>query len=869
MKKDEKDKVPKLANWLLSKFVKDQFHEEFLGDLQELYQDRISTRNKFKARFMYWVDALHLLLGFIFLKGFKNRNPIMFKHNLIVSLRNLKRRSFYTGINIAGMTIGMTCFMLIALYIQYELSYDVQHEKADQIYRVAQIQEGNDFRGTDRFALAPMPLAPTLKAEFPEVQAATTLQVREALLSNEEQVFYERGLFSDEYVFDVFTYPIKEGVGKEALEDPNAIILTESLAKKYFGEESPIGKTLLFENDRLLTIKGIVEDMPKNQHFTFDYITSFKNLPWYQNDIGAWNSNNYRAYVVLPEGYDYKELEAKLPLLDHKYLKNKFHGAQIKPIFFLQPLKEIHLHSQINFEISANSDVRYIYLSTSIAFIILLLASINYMNLTTAGSAKRVKEVGTRKVLGAKRGQLVSQFMAESILITLFSFGMAIGLAYLLLPAFNQLMNQQIPFTLGSNRIVLLGMLSAAVLLGGLSGLYPALLSSVITPVNALKGGWFKNRKDGAFLSNTLVVGQFTAVIVLAIGSLVIYQQLQYIQNKKLGYNRDQVIYVPYRQVDFYEKTAIIRTELLKHPQLEKVSFAANMLLNVSSARPVNNWEGNNNEQSIRFFRNYIDYDFIDLVEIALVEGRNFSPEHPTDSTGIILNESAVKAMGWESAVGKAFNGRQVIGVVKDFHFQPFDLTIEPLYLVLRTKDDSFYYGNIVIKAKMDDLDNTVAHIHKTLKSILPQIPIEHRIMDESYDQLYRSEKRIGTVLNIFTLIALFIACMGLFGLVSHNILQRTKEIGIRKVLGASISNIVSIISKDFLKLVMLSVVIAVPIAWWIMSKWLQDFAYRIDMDWWLFALIGLLAIGVAFLTVSTQAIKAAVANPVDSLKEE
>ncbi len=852
-------------------FCRPDYVEDLEGDLRERFGKRLEEQGTGSAKRLFILDVLRL-----FRPGLIRSFPVtlnifdrdMFKNYLKIGFRNLLKHRVFTLINIGGMTIGMICFILISLYIQYELSYDEHHEKGDRIYRVSQIQKGNNFRGTDRFALAPMPLVPALKELFPEVQSATTLQVYDALFTLEEQTFYERGLFADEHLFEVFTYPIKEGIGKEALRDPDAVILTESLAKKYFGKESPIGKTLHFENERPLTVKGVVADTPKNQHFDFDYITSFQNLPWYQDDLGRWGSNNYRAYIVLPEGYKYKELEAKFGMLD-THLETAYKRSSFKPKFFLQPLRDIHLRSQINFEISANSDIRYIYFSASIALVILLLASINYMNLASARSAGRSKEVGMRKVLGAKRIQLVNQFMVESIFITFFSFGLAIGLVYFLLPVFNQLIDQQISFDLKGNRTVFGIMLSIAIVLGGLSGLYPAILSSAITPIKALKGGWFKKGRESTFLRNILVVGQFTAAIVLAIASVVIYKQLDYIQNKKLGYTRDQVIYVPYRQADFYERKDALKAELMAHPQIEKISFASSLPLNMGSQGIVDKWEGKGDQEKLWIYRNYIDYDFIDLFEMSLVEGRNYSPEYPTDSTAsIILNESAVNALGWESAIGKTFDDKQVIGVVKDFHFQPFDLAIEPLFLALGNKRRSAY-GNIVIKTTMKDWDNSLAHIQRTLKAFLPQIPIEHRFMDESYNQLYQSEKRFGEFFTIFTGIALFIACIGLFGLVTHNILLRTKEIGIRKVLGASTTNIVSLISKGFLRLVLVSAIIAVPIAGLGMGRWLQDFAYRIHLDWWIFLSAGLLALGIAFLTVSTQTIKAANKNPVNTLREE
>ena len=855
--------------WILAFFrwfCRPEYLEDLEGDLRERFVKRLGERGIHRAKWLFTTDVLRLFRPGL-IRSFPRTLNIfdrdMFKNHLKIGCRNLLKHRVFTLINIGGMTIGMICFILIALYIQYELSYDRNHEKADRIYRVSQIQEGNNFRGSNRFALAPMPLAATLRELFPEVQDATTLQVQEALFSYGEQSFYERGLFADEHLFEVFTYPIKEGMGKAALLDPDAVILTESLAKKYFGEDSPIGETLHFENNRPLTVKGVVLDPPKNQHFDFDYITSFQNLPWYQNDLGRWGSNNYRAYIVLPKGYEHKELEAKLGVLQ-TYYQDSF-----KPIFFLQPLRDIHLRSQINFEIGANSDIRYVYLSAFIAMVILLLASINYMNLASARSAGRSKEVGMRKVLGAKRGQLVHQFMVESILITSLSLGLAMGSVHFLLPVFNQLMDQHISFNLKGNHAVFGTMIFIAIVLAGLSGLYPALLSSALSPIKALKGGWSKKGKDGALLRNLLVVGQYTAAIVLAMASVVIHQQLAYIQNKKLGYTRDQVVYIPYRQVDFYERRDAIRAELLEHPQIENVSFASSLPLNMQSQGVVDKWEGNGGQDKLWIYRNYIDHAFIDLFDMYLVEGRNFSPGRPTDATAsIILNESAVKALGWKSAIGKIFADKRVIGVVQDFHFQPFNLAIEPLFLELDTKRKSTY-GHILIKTAMEGRDGALAYIKRTLKTFLPGVPVEHRFMDDSYNQLYRSEKRFGEVFNIFTFIALFIASIGLFGLVAHNILLRTKEIGIRKVLGASNSNVLGLVSKSFLRLVLLSAIIAVPIAWLGMDRWLQDFVYRIHLDWWIFLSVGIFALGISFLTVSTQTIKVANRNPVNTLREE
>jgi putative ABC transport system permease protein len=792
----------------------------------------------------------------------------MLRNYFTIAWRNLVRNKVYSFINIVGLAIGMTCFILIALFIQYELSYDTGHEKAGQIYRVAQRQKGNEFRGTDLFAKTPAAMAPTLEAEFPEVEVATTVQVHKVLLAKENKVFSEQGLFTDEHVFDVFTFPLIEGAGKEALKDPNTIILTLSLAKKYFPHENPIGKTLLFGNEHPLTVRGIIADIPENQHFTFDYITSYKNYPYYEGNRNTWNSNNYLTYVVLQDGYNYREFEKKLVSLD-KYL-GSYKGLPFTPSFFLQPLLSIHLYSHVNFEMGANGNIRYVYIFASIAFVILLLASINYTNLTTAQSARRAKEVGMRKVIGAERSQLVYQLLGESLLLTLISFVLALVLANLLLPAFNQLLDQTISFGAIGTPWILVVMLIAALLISGLSGIYPAVYLSALAPIQALKGGFMKSYKQGISLRNMLVVGQFAASIVLAIGSVVIYQQLGYIQNKELGYSREQIVYVPYHDVDITQKIPAIRAALLSNPRIEKVTFPVYMPLNMISETIVKDWEGNDSQGDFFVYNNYVDYDFIDLFEITLKEGRNFSPDYPTDSVdSYILNESAVKALGWESAIGKQFRGGKIIGVVKDFHFQPLGLAIKPLFLALRKGRGAMNTEHIAIKLKTGDLENTLAAIGQTIKNFVPHIPFEYRFMDEAYAQLYQSEQRLGQAFTIFTLLALFIACMGLLGLVSQQVMQRTKEIGIRKVLGASVPGIVFLLSKDFLKLVVLALLIAVPLAWYAMSRWLEDFAYSIDLSWWMFGLAGVVALAIALITVSFQSIKAALANPVKSLRSE
>ncbi|MEM6801610.1 MAG: FtsX-like permease family protein, partial [Bacteroidota bacterium] len=620
-----------------------------------------------------------------------------------------------------------------------------------------------------------------------------------------------------------------------------------------------------------LIVRGVIEDLPNNQHFGFDFISSLENFDQYPYDKGRWGSNNYRCYLVLKEGTDPKAFEKKLSLFDTE-VKAAYRNLPFYPTYYLQPLLDIHLHSHINMEIEPNGDIVYIYFFASIAFIILLIAAINYTNLAIASSAQRAKEVGLRKVLGARKGQLIFQFLGESFLLTLLSFAISLCLVRLLLPFFNELLGQEIPFeVLDDSYGILIGMFSLAILIGGLSGLYPAFYLSRVPSVESLKGGILKLHKKGNYLKNTLVIGQFVAAIVLAVASLVVFLQLTFTQDKKLGYEREQIVYVTYRtnNTNMSDRTESVRYELSKHPGVLGVSFVMDVPLNSRDQGFVENWEGNPGESSFNIYRNYVDYDFLDVFEIELVEGRNFSPDFPSDSTRTyLLNQAALEQMGWETAVGKEFNNGRVIGVVKDFHFQPFKLAIEPMFIRFFSSIEP-NYANIAIKIDAANHEESLAHIQKTLAAFAPQVPLEYKFLDESYEQLYGSEQRLGKVFNLFTLLAIFISSMGALGLVSYQVLQRTKEIGVRKVLGASTLDIVSLLSKDFLKLVLIANLIAIPIAWYGMRSWLANFAYSIELEWWMFSLVGMLALVFAFLVVSSQTFRAAISRPVHALRDE
>ncbi len=794
----------------------------------------------------------------------------MLRNYFKIAWRNFIKNGAYSFINLSGLTIGLTCFILIALYIQYELSYDLQHKNVDNIYRIVQQQKGNEYQGSDMMVPTPLPLGKSLKEDFPEVLAITNLNVWGALLIKDKESFPQRGLLSDKHIFDVFTIPVIEGEGKEALDDPNSILLTASLAKKIFGDISPIGQTLVYNSTETVEVKGLIADPPKNQHFSYDYIVSAKIWPQYEHDVGRWNSNNYRTYMVLAEGTDINAFEEKMKVYENItkpiYQQSNF---EFFPEYKLQPLKSIHLYSNINHEIEANGDIKYVYLFAFIGFIILILASINYTNLTTARSLQRVKEIGVSKVMGASKLQLIGQFLGEAIMFTVISFIIALVLVLLVLPTYNELIGKNISFSIFNNSELILAMFSIAIVVGVLSGLYPALFLSKLNPGNALKNNILKGPQRVTGVRNVLVTGQFVVAITLAIGSIIIYQQLHFIQHKHLGFNKDRVVHVGYGSKEIYENESVIRSELLSHPKIQKVAFSNRLPFGINSYGNIDRWEGNPGNKQLNLYRSYVDYDFIDLFEMELLEGRNFSPKFPTDTLeAYILNESAVKALGWETAVGKSFDEGRVIGVIKDFHSQTFDQKIEPLFMAMR-RPYNRHYGQAIVKINGDDFLETKAFIEKTMKSVVPLAPYEAKFVNESYNVQYKTEQKLGQAFNLFTLLALFIASMGLFGLVSFTVIQRTKEIGIRKVLGASITRIVGLLSVDFIKLVLLALIISIPIAYYVMNKWLMNFAYKIDVNWWVFIIVGIIVIVIAFVTISFQSIKAAIVNPIKSLKTE
>ncbi|MEM1216740.1 MAG: FtsX-like permease family protein, partial [Bacteroidota bacterium] len=646
----------------------------------------------------------------------------------------------------------------------------------------------------------------------------------------------------------------------------------QQTAEQYFGQRSPIGETLLLFGEQPLTVGAVLADLPANQHFHFDFVTNIHNSLYYADDLEnhQWVSNNYRTYFRLAAGHSTVEITAQLPRLD-QIAKSYYTHSSFSPNYFIQALTDIHLHSNMNIEMGANGDIRYVYLAFSIGLVILLLALINYLNLANARSSQRIKILGVRKVLGARKHQIMGQLLAEALLIITISFTLATGITQWLLPTFNQLMGLSISTALWQHSSLLLTVLLLCLSMGILVSLYPVWKTSSLVSSEALKGRRSTRQKRENWIKNSLIVGQFAVAILLTISTFIIYQQLHYTQEKVVGFDREQVLYIPYQNQEILSQRDVLRATLSQHPDIVQVTFGSNLPLNSENQGVAREWEGNTDQSEQPIYRNYVDYDYLNTLGIELLAGRNFSPNIRTDAQeAYLLNEAAVKALGWtnEDAVGKKIAEGQVIGVVQDYHFQPFQLAIEPLFFRLQNEYTS-RYGNLIIKMNSKSPREVLAHVEKTVATHLPSLPADIRFLDESYAALYQREERFGQLFSLFSGIAILIACLGLFGLITHSVTARTKEIGIRKILGATVIQLIQLLSGRFIWQVILATLLATPLAWWSMQYWLSSFAYRIQISWWTFLWIGLFALSLAALTTGVQAWRAAVRNPVDTIKIE
>ncbi|MDB5242590.1 MAG: cell division protein FtsX, partial [Spirosoma sp.] len=796
----------------------------------------------------------------------------MLQNYFKIAWRNLVRNKAFSAINIIGLAIGLATCLLIGLFVLDELSYDRYHEKADRIVRVV-------FRGTMngeqmREASVMPPVAQTLLAEYPEVQEATRLRTGGSpRVTYGAKTFKEESFaFVDSNFFQVFTLPLLKGNAKTALVQPNTVVITSAVAQKYFSNDDPLGKVLTIKDRQATyTVTGVIDQVPVNSHFHFDFFASMATLP--EARVQTWLQSSFFTYLVLPAGYDSKQLEAKLPHIAEKYMAPQLRqmmGVSLAEFrkkgndigLFLQPLTQIHLYSDLKpeSEMEPGGDIRYIYIFGAIALFMLLLACINFMNLSTATATKRAKEVGIRKVMGSETYRLTGQFLTESTLLTLLSLLVAVWLVWLTLPLLNELSGKALRLDFISMPWLLPGLLLFGLLVGVIAGSYPAFFLSSFKPIAVLKGGTaFRAGRDTSgpsllSLRSGLVVFQFFISFTLLVGTIVVYRQLSYIQHTKLGYDIERVL-VLQGTYSLGKNEDVFRRQLLQDASVVNASVSGHLPTGPSNNSLFSVFPDGNHASATRVVQYGIDYQYIPTLGMKLVAGRNFSPAFGTDSSAVVINETAARTFGWgRNAIGHILNAPnyegtstpfRVIGVVRDFHFRSLHERIAPLAMVLGNNS-----GSVIVKAKTKDMSGLIAWAKSQWAAFKTDEPFRYSFLDQSYQASYEAELKTGRILGLFAGLTIFVACLGLFGLATFTAEQRTKEIGVRKVLGASVTSILALLSKDFLKPVLIAIVVASPIAWYAMNWWLQDFAYKTDIEWWVFALAGLLAIGIALLTV-------------------
>ena len=807
----------------------------------------------------------------------------MFKNYFKIAFRSLLKNKGFSAINIFGLAIGIATCLLITLYVLDELSYDKYNKQADRIYRV-----DNEIKFNGNYinlAQAPALMGSTMVREIPQVEQYTRLRWYGSFLVKKGTENIQEGMvgYADSSLFDVFTLPLIAGNAKTALKENHSLVITETIAKKYFNRTDVVGKTMLINDTGNYKITAVIKDIPKQSHFHFDFFVPMTESYGSHND--DWLSENWSTYILLKKNTDVKKVTAQLnPLIDRHVAPQLQSAVKISLADFnkgggyirasLTPLTAIHLHSNKTAELDANGNAEYVYIFSAIALLILLIACVNFMNLSTARSSNRAREVGVRKVLGSLKANLIQQFLTESFLISFIALLFAIVIAGLLLPYFNQLAGKEIHSSSLFQPFMLLSLVALMLVVGLLAGSYPAFFLSSFKPIDVLKGK-LANGFKRSWLRNALVVFQFVISIVLIFGTLVIYNQLTYIFNKDIGFNRNQVVTINHADV-LGNETESFKNKLL---QIGGVQSAT-----ATSYLPVNNYRNSSTYftsptldpgTAINMQAWTVDENYVSTLGLQMLQGRNFSTQFLTDSTGVIINEAAAKFLTTKDLLNKKIynlanmqtNAQlqfHIIGVVKNFNFSSLRDVVTPLALFLGKNN-----GTISVRVSSTDVPAVLAQIKKEWNSMAPAKPFDYSFMDDDFNRLYTTEQRTGQIFITFAMLAIVIACLGLLGLVTYAAEQRIREIGIRKVLGATVANIVNMLSFDFLKLVIISAAIAFPLAWWAMNKWLQSFAYRTNIQWWMFAIAGMAAIAIALLTVSFQAIKAALANPVKSLRTE
>jgi putative ABC transport system permease protein len=865
-------------------FLRDELAEEVTGDLEERFQSVIEKKSVTWAKLIYWYEVLNYVRPFAIRKSKRQHLTYyyMFENYFKIGWRNLIKQKMYSSIKIGGFAIGIAACLLIALFIRDELSYDLNYPDGDRLYRVLQgYKNSGDFR---RWAWFQAPFASALRNDYPEIEkvgrynasplfGAGSKEIRPA--DKIENTFEDGFAYFDQELLDIFQYPMIYGNRAHALDEPNTIVITKRKADKYFPNENPVGKAFVLDNNVKTPYKigGVIQDFPANAHLQFDFLMTMKGVEFWPGEQNDWGATNYMTYVVLKKGIDAAQFEKRLTPIVGKYLlpfwiKEEVPHAQDlakNARFELQPVRDIHLRSAGINDHLTHGDIRFIWLFAAVAFFILLLAVINFVNLSTARSANRAKEVGLRKTVGSRRISIVSQFLTESLLYSVLSFALGLLGAWLLLPYFNHLASKSIMFPWKEWQLFP-ALLGAAILVGLLAGLYPSFYLSSFKPASVLKGNVSRGSKSST-LRSTLVVFQFTTSIILVIATLIIYRQVEYMLTKKAGFDKDHVILI--QGTGTVDNIRTFKDELLRLANVKSATISDYLPIRGTKRNGNGFWiEGRETtDASVAGQFWIVDSDYIKTMGMKIVDGRDFSEKYATDSINVIINQAMAKQLGLKDPVGKRIQNNKVwnvIGVVEDFHFETMREQIAPLVMRI-----GYSPGIVSVKVNSNNMSSMLSAIDGVWKKFSPNQAIRFAFLDESFARMYDDVQRMGRIFTSFAVLAIIVACLGLFALSAFMVEQRGKEISIRMVLGASLNSILRLLSENFVKLVLISIVIAVPVSWYFMNIWLQEFTYRTIITWDVFIASGSMAVIIAMLTVSFQLIRAGRSNPSANLRSE
>ncbi|GAB3809195.1 ABC transporter permease [Spirosoma humi] len=862
---------PRWATQLLIWWGDPNTAEEVQGDLLELYAYWVETQGKRRADWRYCLSALKLLRPLASSQSASDYaipfslNPDMIRNYFKIAWRNLAKNKLYTGINIFGLALGMACALLIGLWVHEELNYDRFLPDVERVFFVRVQAEYKGEVGTNY--ATPGPLQEAIASEIPQVAAATkTNWGGETLIKVGEKATKEFGRYATADFFRVFELPAIDGDPKTALAQPDQIVITQKLAEKFFPQGQARGKVLQLDNDKFYKVGAVIENIPANSTIQFEWMVNWKvqEKEWMEN----WGNNSFLTYLRLKPNTTATQAEAAMKNMYPRHAKRPG-DADVVQYPILHPMTDVHLYSEYKNGKVVGGGIEYVRIFSIVALFILLIACINFMNLATARSSTRAREVGVRKVVGAMRPALIGQFLSESLLTSLLAAVLAVGLVWLVLPTFNQVFDKQIALSL-STPVLWLGLTGLVMFTGFLSGSYPALFLSGLKAVRILKGN-LQFGSGPATFRRVLVVVQFALSVFLIVGMLAVGRQMNYLQRKHLGLDRENVVYVPMEgEIANAKNAEVFRQEVTRLPSVAAATAASDLPINVTWTTAGNlTWAGKDPTLETNVSAMLVGGEFTRTMNIKLLGGRDFRPGSPADSSNYLVNEATAKLMGIENPVGKeiefSMGKGRIIGLMKDFHLNSLHQAISPLVVCFGSK----YAHYILVRTRAGQTAQAIADLEQLTKRFNSNYPFTYHFLDEAYGKLYRSEQQVSSLVNYFGVLAILISCLGLFGLVAFTAEQRTKEIGIRKVLGASIKNIIGLLSADFLRLVLIALALATPVAWWAVDKWLKTFEYRQELTWWIVALAGLLAVGIALLTVSFQSIKAALMNPVKSLRNE